>query len=606
MQMNTLDDVIQKINSFHGGDDKQMEIILSEQKRLIVEAPAGCGKTTTMVSKVAYLFAKGEIPINKKILALTFSVNAAYKMKKDIANKLPLYGIEDAHGPKDLDKRIQISNYHGLCRRIISLYGYLCDNRLVNINDFKAINECDYYANETFLEYGLNITDEEKKLFSTFNQAVLSCDESQISNLELQYISILQNKFFPKKCITFNGYLIIAKVILANNKELLKFYQKLYHTIIIDEFQDTNFLSWKLICMLISKETNLFFMGDSLQRIYGFIGAIPNLIDIAEKAFSMYKLEMTQNYRFKTNPEMLYLDRNIRSNAKNPLAPDIIKTAEIKLHYTYKHSQEADWIISKIKKIQSEDENSSTALLVNQRGNGVDSIIQKLDEANIDYFYALFSDEDLDYISFHKKALAIFYKEIEKSETGRINKSLFNRVYKQLKETYPETNQLIDSLLELVKVFFERICKEYLFLDNNEKISLVADTFENRALKQNMDMVRANLFISTVHGAKGLEWDYVFIPDMEPFCFPNYPSLCKECIDNMAKYEDSNCCKIDVHRITEKSFIEELSVFYVAVTRVKKELFFSASQERTNAKGIKCSSKISCLLFLPGISIRQI
>lgn len=125
--MKVVNDIEEIIRECHGGDESQMDIIVSDEPRLVVEAPAGCGKTTTMVSKVAYIIAMGKIPKNKKILALTFSVNAAYKMKKDISKKLPAMGLEQVKSPDDLNKLMYISNFHGLSRRILSLYGYLID-----------------------------------------------------------------------------------------------------------------------------------------------------------------------------------------------------------------------------------------------------------------------------------------------------------------------------------------------------------------------------------------------------------------------------------------------------------------------------------------------
>ena len=71
-----------RIEAKHQGDNKQLEVIFSPDKRLLVEAPAGYGKTHTMVSRIAYLIAIGQIPVPKRLLALTFSVNAAYKIKK--------------------------------------------------------------------------------------------------------------------------------------------------------------------------------------------------------------------------------------------------------------------------------------------------------------------------------------------------------------------------------------------------------------------------------------------------------------------------------------------------------------------------------------------
>lgn len=165
--MKMLNDIKDTIRKCHGGDESQMEIILSDEPRLVVEAPAGCGKTTTMVSKVAYMIAAGTVPKNKKILALTFSVNAAYKMKKDISERLPAMGLEQIESPDDLNKLMYISNFHGLSRRILSLYGYLIDERLKSINDFKAINENDYNVHKNYNKYGISVTDDEKVFLLT-------------------------------------------------------------------------------------------------------------------------------------------------------------------------------------------------------------------------------------------------------------------------------------------------------------------------------------------------------------------------------------------------------------------------------------------------------
>ena len=84
-----LADIRDKISAQHEGDERQLEVIFSDSPRIIVEAPAGYGKTTTMISRIAYLFATGRIPNPKRILGLTFSVNAALKviLGKDVHQK---------------------------------------------------------------------------------------------------------------------------------------------------------------------------------------------------------------------------------------------------------------------------------------------------------------------------------------------------------------------------------------------------------------------------------------------------------------------------------------------------------------------------------------
>lgn len=81
-----LEDIIREK---HSGDDEQLNFIFSDDKNIIVTAPAGCGKTTAMVSKIARELSVGHIPSNKKVLAITFSVNAAMKIKDSLKTLLP-------------------------------------------------------------------------------------------------------------------------------------------------------------------------------------------------------------------------------------------------------------------------------------------------------------------------------------------------------------------------------------------------------------------------------------------------------------------------------------------------------------------------------------
>ena len=120
--------------------------------------------------------------------------------------------------------------------------------------------------------------------------------------------------------------------------------------------------------------------------------------------------------------------------------------------------------------------------------------------------------------------------------------------------------------MDLTEAFFTRVVEEYSFLNDDEKYILICDAFENRSLKQNMDIIDARVFVSTVHGAKGLEWESVFIPDMEPYCFPNYNSLCGSCDFKTGRMTTTDTCKINLANHDERKYLEELSVFYVAVT----------------------------------------
>lgn len=130
-----------KITAQHEGDEKQLEVIFSHSPRLMVEAPAGYGKTTTMISRIAYLFASGQIPNPKRIMGLTFSVNAALKVKREISEKLPVL-LGSKNNPVSVGEKVTVTNYHGFCKGVLKKYGYLIADALrKDVNSLRAIND---------------------------------------------------------------------------------------------------------------------------------------------------------------------------------------------------------------------------------------------------------------------------------------------------------------------------------------------------------------------------------------------------------------------------------------------------------------------------------
>ena len=132
---------------------------------------------------------------------------------------------------------------------------------------------------------------------------------------------------------------------------------------------------------------------------------------------------------------------------------------------------------------------------------------------------------------------------------------------------------------------------------------LIVDVLSNNALKQSMEYLDENIIVTTVHSAKGLEWDYVIMPDMERNSFPNYMSLCSSCSE---QYNNDACrtCYISKKTKSLDKYMEVLSIFYVAVTRARKQVFFSGSLESINDVRYP-NTKYSCLLSLPGIKLVQ-
>ena len=412
------DEIKEKISLRHGGDEKQLEVICSEANKLIVEAPAGFGKTNTMVSKIAYMIASNQIPTPKKMLALTFSVNAAYKIKKDVLKEIP--NILDGHNFKINDK-LYVSNYHGFSRSILRKHGYLLDNNLQNINIFRSVDDSRIEDN---VGYGLEQT--EAKILSDFNQYVKNSNGEKVNEKTEEYNSIVISKLLPQNIIPYNAILTLTIKLLRDNVNILNFYKKYYVSILVDEFQDTNFLSWTLLHQFIheNEQLKLIFLGDSLQRIYGFIGAVPNLINRVKDLYQMNLIKLDKNYRFKDNQQMLLLDSNIRNNAENPRSPTIQEPANIYFKWLIDQYNESLHIINKVNKIIADYGNVKVAILTKSRSRNIDAIINEFSTQNIPHFYALFTDEDPNYIKFNKDCLSNFI-EILKDDLI-VNKSKLN------------------------------------------------------------------------------------------------------------------------------------------------------------------------------------
>lgn len=590
-------------SKMHSHDQEHLAAIFSESSRLIVEAPAGSGKTKILISKIAYNIATNQIPLHKKILALTFSVNAAYKVKKDVANNIPELTESFNSNPSLLNNLITVTNFHGFSRRVLKKYGRLLNVTLKNIDSLEGVSDS---SMDELNRLNLGLSEPDMQWITDFNSAIVSNRINFRRNHEifLKYLSYVDEFFLPQNKIPFNGYLVYLLELFKIQPQLKSFYNLLYPIIIVDEFQDTNSLAWEIIKNLVTDKSKLWLFGDSLQRIYGFIGAIEDLMSIAQKEFSMEKIELRTNYRFKDNPNLLHFDKNIRECAKHISNPQP-KTEASVLTYAFSNiAEENEWCIHYIQKFLSDNETDKLAILIKQRSPDITMLLQRLDEENITFFYALFNDDDNDYINFHKTALEVFIKLLQEKYPRNISKQFLESYFHVIEDRYRDGSPTEKSLLVLLSAFINNLQTEYLFLDRDEKILYIKDILSNRSLKQSMEYIDAKVILSTVHGAKGMEWDHVIVRGMKNYSFPSF-TLCGKC--SRHKYVRSEC-RLNTGSIAQdqeatKYFLEELSVFYVAATRARKTLCMTTNNERINNSGISYNSQLSCFLRMPGIVV---
>ena len=593
-----IEELKEKISKQHEGDERQLEVIFSDSPRVIVEAPAGYGKTTTMISRLAYLFALEKIPNPKRILGLTFSVNAALKVKRDVAEKLPML-IGTPNNPISVGEKATVTNYHGFCKGILKKYGYLISDILrKDVNLFQAIGDSDV---EKKYELKSVLNTSEIEYIKSIESLIKNAVEPSMEQIH-QYNQIISNKILPHDIITHNAVILFVLEIFEKHKEVALFYRNYYPLVVVDEFQDTNCIAWMLLKSIRAEKTQLLFLGDPLQRIYGFIGALPNIMSKAASEYSMRKIVLSKNYRFRHNPEMLKLDRNIRLNADTLFSPSINDSdfAQLPAFCGETQSEEAQKVVSKVKSLLTEG--TKIAILFHSRGKNAEIVESELVNKNIPYFYGMFKDDDLEYIDFHIKCQEQFIKQYGKSRT--INKNSLKSFSQTIKAKYAgDTTQMSESLLKLLDALIEKVSVDYSELSPDDKYNLMLDIFENRQLKQSMEYVESNIILSTVHGAKGLEWDYVIICDVEQWVFT---FACYDCPGKTIN--NGFVCKLPngLSSKTISRLLDDFCVFYVALTRAKRQAYISASAERFNASGKQFTNgKICCFALVKGIKLRD-
>lgn len=511
-----------RIRALHSNDEEQLDFIFSDAKRIIVTAPAGCGKTTAMVSKIARELCDGAIENNKKVLAMTFSVNAAIKIKDSLKKFLP--ELVDNSG--QLLSRVDVSNYHHFALRLLYKYGFSLNPSLAALMEFKISD--DEHAESHLIE-------SDAQVLRDFTDAINMADRESLIGLIEPYWNILNRIIFTDKVITYNGILVTA-IKLLKNKNIASFYQKYYQMIIVDEFQDTNLLGLMLINQLID-ENMVIFLGDDVQKIYGFIGAVDGVMGLMAHRFNATQYVFKTNYRFKDNERIKQLDAFIRSYAQNYCKTG--KEGCVLLKNLQSAEKEIDFICDGIKQI-SEYTDRSVAILVRAGWQGND-IANRLQEMRISFFNALYSETDKEFIRFYKVAK----EEFHKSQAGKaLQKDLrrcLNAIKDRENEIYDEPSRkfVFDSLYRLLNKLFS-VSHEW-EETTKEKYVDIDFYLENNGLKHMMEYIDERVVITTIHSSKGLEWDYVIVPQMIAGIFPSYRHVCKECQDVYGCQSGYNC-----------------------------------------------------------------
>lgn len=532
-------------------DLEQLQVVHSKSKRLIVEAPAGFGKTYTMVQMLNNWINTSFIKNYKRVLCLSFSVSASNRMRESLE-------ILQEKNKKNNYFPIQTTNFHGFCRHILNKYGH----------EVGILGSLEEYSNFSIKQVSFynSIPYEIKNSLNTFEKSIQEVSFSEKSMLaELpQYNNYIREYYLPKKVMPYDSIITLALELIIENLTIKHFYNTYFSAICIDEFQDTNLLGLSLIHQLIGKDSKLIAFGDSMQQIYNFLGAIPSLIDKEIEDNSVNYIRLKTNYRFQKDSTMYMLDQNLRNFQKNmkKYKPSIVPTVNV-IH-GIDINDEADKISRFIEKMYTKiGSQTKFAILFSQNSKNTSDLLKRISDNGLHYFNGLFKENNKDFSDFQKLVYEIFYDEFSYKvfTTKDISPFVKNVRSKMIHSDYEA------SFITLLVGFLKNTISS---IPRNKRNEHIVNTLLAQSLRQSINCIEENLIISTVHGAKGLEWDYVIIANFEQQEFPNYFE-----VKSISSFNEFG--KIIITDQNEKAVKELLNKFYVAFSRAKKGFLLAYS-----------------------------
>lgn len=546
----------------------------------VILAGAGSGKTRVLVYKVLYLIKVKKIdPCS--ILMITFTNKAAGEMKERIIK------ITGQH------RRLGfVGTFHSFCAKILRIEG-----AAIGLDPHFIIYDEDDQIN--LLKQVLKKM-ETKKFTPSYFLNRISAAKNQMINPK-KYLEIFfdhnaslvaevfekyQKALEKNKAVDFDDLLLLAVKLFTKNDNVLYKYQQRYRYILVDEFQDTNYVQYVLVRLLGEKYKNLTVVGDFSQSIYSWRGAdIRNLEKFQEDFPKTKVFYLEENYR-STQKILDFAYQVIARNQTHPILQLFTKNYQgdaVVFYEADNEEGEAVFIAEEIIKL-ARNSLGSTNFAVLYRTNAQSRVIE---EAFLHYglpyvliggtrFYERREIKDVlaylrllvnpyDSVSLERvkkigkrryENFKKYYPQIKKNIERRTTDQLIEDIFSQTK--YPELYDPADendfSRLENIKELKSVAITYPKLQDFLEQVALVeSEYFEGEKRSKNNQAVK----LMTLHQAKGLEFPYVFIVGVEEGILPHSRS-----IDDLFQLE------------------EERRLFYVGITRAQKKLYITYAQRR--------------------------
>ena len=601
----------------------QKEAVLHIDGPLLIVAGAGSGKTKVLTSRIAHII-KEKKAFPNQILSVTFTNKAAKEMQNRVSKILG----SAATGLSWL------GTFHSICAKLLRRHA-----SAANLNsNFTIIDTDDQIRLIKNICKSENI--DIKQLAPRFILAIIDrwknkgCypSEVKINNKDIYEKTILPlYKIYQQKLIDLNscdfGDLILHTVkILEHHPDIRQIYSNNFKYILVDEYQDTNFIQSKWLNLLSEKNKNLCCVGDDDQSIYSWRGAeIKNFLEFDQVYKNTKVIRLEQNYRSSQN--ILSVASNLISNNQNRVGKTLTTTMEegdlVKLNCFKNGKDEAVGISDEIeKKLKKKYSFNNMAILVRAIFQ-TREFEERFPKIGIPYrilggtkFYERAEIKDcVAYLRLiHQEKDDLAFERIVNNPKRSIGDTTLKTVHEFAKENNlnlevasikmieknlikPKTkiglsfflnflnkwrNDLTIKKISHIKLLqvvldesgYSAMLKNKKDVDNENRLENIKELlsamkeFDNlesflehvslaTSIDQEWDGEKINMM--TMHAAKGLEFDVVFLPGWEEGLFPHQKSI-----------EEKG----------QNGLEEERRLAYVGITRAKKKAIISFSMNR--------------------------
>ncbi|MBR0404092.1 MAG: ATP-dependent helicase [Eggerthellaceae bacterium] len=585
----------------HSGDASQLAVIDSEERRVYVTAPAGYGKTRTMTTKAIQLLVTGAVPYPKRILCLTFSVNAARGMRVSISAALDELAPREM-GARPIDRsRLLVANYHGLSRMVIRMWARAIGLSRALLDALRVVD--DVRAKKAGSK-GRYIGEAELKTIDEFCSALTRRDVAAFDSLIGSYMQIVLTSLVPRGLMTYNGLLVLAVNLLQSVPAAREHLRILYPCVIVDEAQDMNLLHWRLLNLVQSDSGRLLMFGDPVQRIYGFLGAIPRLEAVCERDLGTVPMALLMSHRFESDSCVGRVERCVRAAASGFATQSPVAAGEVQVLIAGDEIAEGA-LAARLANYVANNSAGDVAILFRTRScNSADGARYALRSKGVGYFDGLLDENDPEYDAFNELCIQVVEDNAGNSQLScREAGGLLERM---IDETQRARFVCGEAYVLLLGAFKRQLATEFRHIDPAERYDLVYRTFSEHALRNAAGYLDTRISLMTVHAAKGLEWDTVIIPDMQQYGFPG-GRFCYNCAvdEGASAIAGGRNCVLKDWQNPPSGYGDELNVFYVAVSRARKSLYLGIADTRVTGRGAVRQTLRSCLLQIPGLKLNR-